>query len=457
MFRNCSSCILAVVAGVILCHGAVAQLPADQLIDLTPVPPAGVPKSVAISFVLGGQLKLSPAATADRLPIAVDAELQYDAFRSADGSARELRSYRTVNATTEVDGRERTPWLRDDRRNVVVDMRDGQLTFTALGGLLTREEYDILDMPADTLMFDSLLPSRAIKLGETWQLEPEVMRAFTGLDSVGMCEVSAVLAEANEGYAKCQMAGAVHGVLHGASAEFEIDTVLLFDRRRQQITQLNVALRQKRTRGPATPGLEGVAKLRIKIDSLQKQNALTPQLIAEGAKTAGDQPQLLETLNSELGFATQHDTQWYEIGTRGRNSTLRCVATEGLVAHANISQLDAKPLDPSTALAEFRRDVLQSLGQDAHGVAAEQQWISPHGCRVMSVIVTGNVNGSDVEWHAYQVAPPVDSEYLHRLALTFTVEKSELKRLDGRDRELIDHLRLVPCAELEAKRPAVQK
>lgn len=75
----------------------------------------------------------------------------------------------------------------------------------------------------------------------------------------------------------------------------------------------------------------------------------------------------------------------------------------------------------------------------------------------MAVVAAGKVRGTDVEWHAYQVAPPAESEHTHRLALTFTVETSELERLGGSDRELVDQLELLPVAELQAQEPTTRK
>ncbi len=283
------------------------------------------------------------------------------------------------------------------------------------------------------------------------------MQQFTGLDSVGICEVTSVLVEASERFARCQMAGVVHGVVHGASTELEIDAIYLYDRKADQITRLHLAIRETREIGPATPGLDAVVKLRLQIDPAAADSPLTPQRVAQAGKQATRALVRIETRSDPIGFATIHDANWYSMGTRGNETTLRRVTAEGLVAHANIARLAPKPLDPRTALADFRSDLARSLGKDVTGIAAEEQWTNQHGCRVMAVVAAGKVRGTDVEWHAYQVAPPAESEHTHRLALTFTVETSELERLGGSDRELVDQLELLPVAELQAQEPTTRK
>jgi hypothetical protein len=430
---------------------------ADEAITLAAQPRPGVPETVSVDIAFGGDLEVpSDASSSTSLPVAATAKIVYDEVRLPESAARSVRYYRTAQAESEVAENAKSPSLRQSRRLVVVQLESHHKRLHAVDGPLLRSEYDLLDTAADSLVLDCLVPGREVPLGGTWSHTSGTMQAFTGLDSVGLCEVSSVLAEANERFARCQMAGVVHGVVHGASAELEIDAVYLYDRQARRVTQLNVAIRENRQPGPATPGVNAVAKLRVKVAPAD-ESPLTPQRVAEARRQPLDEAQVVETRNDRLGFATTHDESWYTTGTRGSQTTLRRVASEGLVAHANITNLPAKPLDPKTALDDFRGDVLRSLGKDGFGVASEEQWVNKHGCRVMAVVVAGQVKDTDVEWHAFQVAPPAESQHLHRLALTFTVEKSELERLGKSDRDLVDRIELLQPAALEAKRSATRK
>lgn len=450
--------LLAVLA---LCGTAAAQAASDEPgVDLTPNTPAGLVQTVTTELQFGGDLLVEQGTDGlqrSQMPVSATATLVYDEVRLPHRDRCSVRHYREVAGETEVAGRRQSLTLRESRRLVLAEFEGQSCRFSVNDGVLDRSELDLLDTAANSLVLDELLPQREVQAGDSWQLEAAPMQALTGLDSVGLCEVSAVLAEANDRFARCQLAGAVHGVLHGASVELEIDAVYLFDRHRKQVTQLNIALRENREIGPATPGVDAVAKLRVKIEPAASDSQLAPEVVARVAEAAATGLRLVETRSQQLGFATRHDDRWYTAGTRGGEMTVRRVVPEGLVAHGNIATLVAKPLEPDTALADFRRDVLLSLGKDAHGVAREEQWTNEHGCLVMGVVVAGAVNGAEIEWHAYQVAPPVDSQQLHRLALTFTVEKAEVERLGSHARDLVDQLELFPIAQLQARRPNSQK
>lgn len=435
-----------------------SSLQAVEVVDLTPSSHAGVPTRVTVELQFGGELQLeNESAVRQQVPVSAKASLVYDEVRLPGTELRSARYYHTVEGNAEVGERTKTPSLRQSRRVIVAEVTGAKRHLSAVEGPLERSEFDLLDTAADSLVLNQLVPGRELALGDTWSQEQAAMQLLTGLDSVGLCEVSSVLAEANDRYARCQMAGVVHGVKSGASAELELDAIYLFDRKVRQVTQLNIAIRENRKIGPATPGLDAVAKLRVRIEPASANSPLTPEAVARVMQGTLTEPVLIETRNAKLGFSTVHDTQWYATSTRGNKATLRRVTAEGLVAHGNIARLFARPLDSRTALADFRSDVLHSLGGDAAGIAADEQWTNRHGCRVMGVVATGKVNGTEVEWHAYQVAPPAESEHLHRLALTFTIEKSELERLGKTDRELVDQIRLLPTDELQAKLPATNR
>jgi hypothetical protein len=449
---------LCSVFATLVCLVAIDPTRAEGAIDFAAAAQAGASQRVTVEVQMGGDMAgnrdTSPSA---KLPISATAKLVYDEVLLPGDAARSARYYRSVEARTDVAGQVETPSLRETRRLVLAHIDSATRQLVAVNGPLERREYDLLDTAADSLALDGLLPTGEVPLGGTWSIETAAIQALTGVDSVGVCEVSGVLVEVNEQFARCQMAGAVHGVTHGANTELEIDAVYLYDREARRVTQMNIAIREVREVGPATPGLDVVAKVRVKIERCLPKSSLTPELVVRVMNHSVNELPTMETRNERLGFVASHDQHWYPTSTRGNETALRRVTSEGLVAHGNVTKLAAKPIDPRTALDEFRSDVLQSLGKDADGVAREEQWMTPNGYRVMAVTVAGTVVDTEVEWHAYQVAPPADQEHLHRLALTFTVEKSELERLGTSDRELVDHIRLLPPSELQAAVPRTQK
>lgn len=408
-------------------------------------------ETVTVEVELGGELQLpatSDQVTQSHQPVAAKAKLVFDELQQPSRE-QSVRYYRSVEGTAGTDGQAKPLALRDSRRLMAV--RDGNHArqFMPVEGLLDRSELELLKTFADPLSLAGLLPAREVPEGETWTHEAEAMRSLLGIDSVGVCEASSVLSESNEHFARCQIAGVVHGVADGASVELEIDGVYLVRRSTGEVTQANLAIREKRAIGPATPGLVAVTKVRVKrepaIDS-----PLDRQRIGQAHSLTTADSQQLELVSPRLAYATVVDGNWMVTGSLAHRQTLRRVASEGLVAHGNIVRLDPKPLDVEVALAEFKSDVLTSLSGNSVNLKSEGQWTNSQGCRVMEVVAVGQVDGVELEWHAFQVAPPEGRDQLPRLALSFTVEKAELERLAEKDRELVHGLRILDASELAA-------
>ncbi|WP_425395729.1 hypothetical protein [Aeoliella sp.] len=433
---------------------AAQQARCEQAIRLVAAAPTGAVEAVSVELELGGQLQLpsTQEESVENTPqITANAKLEYDEARLPGGETRSVRYYRTVEGTATIAGRERPLALRDSRRLVLAN---GKL-LTGVEGPLDREELELLQTVADSLATGGLLPGRQVEIGDTWDHDVPTMEALLGVDSVGVCEVTSVLVEANEHYARCQVAGTVHGVVDGSSVELELDGIYLYRRATEGISHLNLAVRETRAIGPATPGCTMVTKVRMKRD-LADDPQLTADRIAKAQAAGAGAIEMVQLASDHLGFTTSTDHRWYVTGSLGDSMTLRRVTPEGLVAHGNLVRLEAKPLDAQAALGEFRRDVMRSLSQHSAGLKSESQWVNRNGCRVMEIVATGTIEDVQVEWHCYQIAPPEGDEQLHRLALSLMIESGQLERLADQDRVLVDQLTLLPRAQ-QAQRPTRQK
>lgn len=436
---------------------AAAQAVAGDKVDLTPRAHDAEPYAVSVQFELGGKVQV-PASqeSSDDKPVAkpvrVVAELSYDEVRPKAATARSIRHYNNVDVQLTIAGQTTEPELRDSRRLVVAHLTDeGLLQIVAPEGPLLRSEFDAIDVVADSHVLGQLLPERPLEIGDSWKHNEQSIRLLVGLDRITVCEVSSALMEANDRYARCEIAGAAHGTTHGADREVELRGVYLYDRQLARICQLNLAVREKRAIGPATRGLDATAKLRVKLSPVGEDTPLTSAVIASASSLDLDQQAVIQTSDRRLGFRTQHDVSWFPLSKLGDRMAIRRVGTDGLIAHANLSKLPSKRIDSGEALAKFSADFVAALGKDVTGLVSDEQWINRHGCRVISVVAEGAVGGVPMQWHGYQVAPPVESEDMHRLALTVAVEKSQLERLGAAGREFVDQLELVEQSTLEAR------
>src|SRR6185295_2903445 len=126
-------------------------------------------------------------------------------------------------------------------------------------------------------------PKQPVDEGESSTNDTNVISSLLTLDTVAACEVQSVLDEFNASYAKVRLAGDVHGTADGAATQQELRGVYLFDRKLHRITRLNLAVREKRSIGGATPGIDAVAKVQIKIDPIKATAHLSYEVVSKSA------------------------------------------------------------------------------------------------------------------------------------------------------------------------------
>jgi hypothetical protein len=266
------------------------------------------------------------------------------------------------------------------------------------------------------------------------------MGALLTLDTVAACEVQSVLEEFNDNFAKVRLAGVVHGTADGAATEEEIRGVYLFDRQQRRITRLNLAVREKRAIGGATPGLDAVAKLQITIDPLRHVPQLNDEEIARATKAARTPARDLLYESTTMGFRVEHDRQWFMTSEQRESVILRRVDGSDLVAQCTLAVLPPKSAGRQTTLEQFQKDVVYSLGKDAGQLISARQWQNQRGHYSYEVVVRGKVDALPIEWHYYLVA----RDGGHRVTGAVTIEGPLVERVAGADRSLIDGLQLFP-------------
>jgi hypothetical protein len=381
-----------------------------------------------------------------RLPMNATARLRYAERRFPSRnpgrsgiSMLAVRYYELAEATINVDEKAVATRLAQDRRLVVVTRATPRPIVYSPNGPLKREELDLLDVVANSCVIDQLLPGKAVADGDSWPTNPEAVAALLTLDSIAVCEVQSVLEEFNASFAKVLVAGVVHGTAEGAATEQEIRGVYLFDRNLRRISRMNLAVREKRSIGGATPGVDAVAKLQIKLEPIKSY----PQLDDVDISTlTPPEPAALDLTYDAptLGFQVQHDRQWFVTSEERQAVTFRRVDGNDVVAQCTLVSLPPKSVGRQTTLEQFQKDVLYSLGKNAGELVRTRQWQNSHEHYCYEVVARGKVEELPVEWHHFLVA----RESGHRVSLAVTIEGPMAERVASADRALIDQLKLYP-------------
>jgi hypothetical protein len=383
-----------------------------------------------------------------QLPISVSAKLTYDERRltaasetAASGTPLAARHYDTAEATIKVDQGGRAPKLADEHRLIVVAESRPRPTVFCPDALLSREELDLIDVVGDSLAADRLLPNKPVAEGESWTNDATVISALLTLDSVAVCEVQSVLDEFNSDYAKIRLAGTVHGMCDGAATQQEVRGVYLYDRRAHRVSRLNLAIREVRSIGDATPGLDAVAKVQISISPLHESAELSDAAIGKIKARAGTPDGGLSFESSSMGFRVKHDRQWYITGEGREAVTFRRVDGGDLAAQCTFTSLPAKSEGRQTSLEQFQKDIQYNLGKSFGELASSRQWQNAAGLYCYEVVARGFVEELPVEWHYYLAAPASGP----RLSVVVTIEKPMVDRVASADRDLVESLQLFPA------------
>lgn len=382
-----------------------------------------------------------------QLPSSVSAKLSYDEVRLTDatdpeaGTALAVRYYDNAEAVIKVDNSGRTPKLADDHRIIVLEQADPRPLLYCAGAPLEREQLDLIDVVGDSFSADRLLPDHKVAEGDTWKNDTKAMAPLLTLDTVAVCEVESVLDSSNENFAKIRLAGTVHGTADGAAVEQEVRGVYLFDRRQHRVTRLNLAVKEKRSIGGATPGLDAVAKVQIVILPIEKSAHLDQDTIQK-ATSQSRQPEGDLTFEAPtMGFRLKHDRQWYVTAEARQSITLRRVDNGDLAAQCTVTQLPPKSEGRQTTLEQFQDDIKYALGQNFGEFVSSQQFQNAAGLYCYAVVVRGFTDDLPVEWH-YFLASPTSG---NRVALSVTIEKAMVERVGNADRELIESMQLFPA------------
>jgi hypothetical protein len=438
-----------------------AEPPAESVIDLTTRVSADDLAQVTIELEVGGTMQVrdddKEMTQVRTLPMSVSAKLVYDEHRVAPTAGtlatRAIRYYREAAAVIKVENGGLTPKLADDRRLIVAENPGGRLSFAAANGLLEREGLDLIDVTGDSLAVDGLLPHRAVAADATWPADPNTMAAILSMDSVAAAQVENVLDKFNRDFALVRLAGAVVGTADGSATEMEVRGVYLFDRKLQRITRFNLAVKEKRSIGGATPGLDGVAKLRMNLQPLAASEHLRPATLAALESTNRLRLDMLRLEPAKQGFRVFHDRRWFVTNQGRETTTLRCVDRGDVLAQCTITNLPPKSAGRQTTLDQFERDIRFALKDNFGELVSSRQWTNSFGHHCLEVVVRGTAEEVPIEWHYYLVAP----ESGHRVSIAVTIQGEMASRFAAADRALVNALELVPAAAATAARSSPRR
>ena len=215
--------------------------------------------------------------------------------------------------------------------------------------------------------------------------------------------------------------------------------VYLFDLSLKRISRLNLAIQEHRKTGPATPGLDIVANLTLKIVPTQSLSHLDERRLAQVKDFTGQINQELLYHSPRHGVGFRHDDHWYITAESRDRLALRWLRGSTLGAHCNMTTLPARSAGRQTTLEQFEREIRQALGKRLDEVTAAREWTTATGHHCLGIIVNGKIKDIPLQWRYYLVA----ADGLPRISLVVTVERAKVKEFADADRHLVESLELL--------------
>ncbi len=443
----------SVAVALIAIVGASALRAADSQIDLAARPTAGRIQQVHTVVEVQGQLAInSDGKSVRHIPMEAKADLRFveKFFPKAGGAGglRTVRHYTTAGAEIRIQQSRISQTLRDDRRLIAAHFSD-PASLVSLSGPLTREELELIDTAGSSAFLDLLLPGKAIPLGGTWNLTDGAVVQLLGLEAVGQQDVVATLSKIDDGLAIISLAGKISGAVGGTSTEIDLEGKVNFDVQQKTVSWLVLQYQEKRAIGHAQPGYDATIRIRVQTQPTEAPPELADPMLAKLLSKDQAGQSLLEFKAEKAGIEFLQDRRWRVMVDRFDTVILRLIDRGDLIAQCNLTRLSALAKGKQLALAEFQRDVEQTLGKNLGQIVEATQSQNDRGLRVLRITVSGTASELPIQWLYYHVS----DDKGQRASLVFTMESKLVERFALIDRELVENLELTASALDETKEP----
>ena len=353
------------------------------------------------------------------------------------------RHYREMDVTITIGDQTISPVLRDSRKLLGIRLQDGLLDYYSPHGPLTREELDLIRLPGDRQTLSLLLPQQPVGIGTVWQLNSVALAAFLAIDAVGDSDVKSELKEIEEGFARVESEGIVHGAIAGVATEITLKCRYYFYIQRGEFASLQLVTRERREIGHINPGVDVTARLKMRLEPQTDAGHLSDQEIVPIQQTLHEPHHQLTYQSPQLGVAFYYGRDWYATAEDRQAIVFRQLFRGDLVAQCNVSALPRVKSGKALTLAQFQKDIRQNLNKTFGSFVSANENTSEQGALIYRVEAVGTASSIPVRWIYYLLSDTTG----RRVAMVFTMEQDQTDRFKDADRDWIDSLQFLAIAK----------
>ena len=320
---------------------------------------------VSIRVRINGRLSVpvAPGKPTQLVDMTGDSALEYDERildDRAEQPAQSLRIYRQCDFNRTTGDRKQQSTLRPEVRRLVLMRKDNVEVPFSPDGPLTWGELDLIRTDVFTPALLSILPKRAVAVGDTWPIEKDAIRELTDLETIDEgtveCTFDRLTTIGGRSLAHLRFRGKVRGVNEDGPNRQSLEGSVYFDLESRHLSYLY---------------LDGVSELLDKegqpIGRIQGKFTLTRQAgvrpvelseksIARLELTANSSNTLLLYDDPELGVQFQYPRHWRVGTSRGTQITIDEARGSGIL-------LTIEPLDKTPTAERYLTESSEILKQ----------------------------------------------------------------------------------------------
>jgi hypothetical protein len=364
----------------ILALVCTASLDAQESIRLVESFPSGAQYQVSCRVKIAGSLAV-PAEKGQPpkiLRVTGDSAIEYDERilkENARRVERTIRFYRRLDVKRALGSEEQQSSLRPAvHRLVILRHKQYEVPFSPAGPL-TWGEIDLVRTDVFTPALQGLLPSQAVRLGDSWRADPEAVQELTDLEEIKegslTCRLEKVTTFAGRRLAYVSFQGRVGGIGEDGKAVHDLEGTLYFDLEARYLAYLDV----KGTHHlPGPEGQQGGkidGRFTLTREPIPLSLALSDDALRGLVLEPNEENTQLLFDNPALGVRFLYPRNWHVAGTNPRQlgldekegSGLLLVIDPGAPAPSAVQQFyQAQAKGLTAQKAEIRRiGTLQSL------------------------------------------------------------------------------------------------
>ncbi len=341
--------------------------------------------------------------------------------------------------------------LRESCHELIRTRVSGEMATVCIDHPLMASEQDLVEIPIATMYLEQLLPTQAIKLGDSWELDSEVAAKLLNLDDVISGTIRVTLLEADEKVGQLALKGKLQGEVRSIETKIALEGKAKIDRREGLISWVAITFDEDRAVSESEPGFKIHARLRVlreRIPAISTGNSL-PQMVArlDDAKTAE-----LVQFDSKLGaytFVANRD--WTTYSDSGVDATLRWVQKNRVVAQCTITNMT--DMEPGRQLSTegYQNDIQKALGKRFGQFLEADERLSQTGLRMMRIVTIGQVESVPVQW----IHILLSNDAGRHLALAYSMNATSVDAFGTNDLQMAGSfeftLKQLPVAPDESK------